>query len=407
MGRISRGEFNHVFLFSHGWNNDWPTATKRYEHFLEGFQQMRKDYGLNVPQPWRPVMVGIFWPSAVLVGAHEEAPQIAGDPDLLVAEERQEIAELAEVLDDRDVPRFYELVQEGELDHDQAYEFARLVRSLYRTNADEIAGEIPFAEDIVGAWVATVEDEGGSASADDEDPFTFGTVNASGTTSTLAAAGLMSKLRPRDIVRMLTVWQMKDRAGVVGARGVAPLLVDILQSDKQARVHLVGHSFGAKVVMSAACYPPVLPRTIRSILLLQPAVSHLCFADHVPGSDSPGGYQDAPRRVELPILSTYSTHDFPLTRTFHLALRRRDDRGDQRIAATDQAPSVDAALGGFGPGGLGPRAVSTPVRVVGKHYNLSTDGPEVIGVDASATISGHGDISNTSTWWALYDLITA
>ena len=28
--------YSDIFVFSHGWNNDWSTATKRYEDFIEG-----------------------------------------------------------------------------------------------------------------------------------------------------------------------------------------------------------------------------------------------------------------------------------------------------------------------------------------------------------------------------------
>lgn len=95
---------------------------------------------------------------------------------------------------------------------------------------------------------------------------------------------------------------MKDRAGTVGARGVAPLLTDLLRAS-EARVHLLGHSFGGKVVLSALCVPSDLPRKVHAALLLQPAVSHLCFAERVPGTDRPGGYRAALQRVERPILS--------------------------------------------------------------------------------------------------------
>jgi hypothetical protein len=43
----------------------------------------------------------------------------------------------------------------------------------------------------------------------------------------------------------------------------------------------------------------------------------------------------------------------------------------------------------------------------GDHYDLGAGGPGVLGIDASATVSGHGDISNPSTWWALDNLVAA
>jgi pimeloyl-ACP methyl ester carboxylesterase len=219
------------------------------------------------------------------------------------------------------------------------------------------------------------------------------------------AAGLSDFARrfsPRDILRTLTVWQMKDRAGTVGAYGVAPLLVDLL-ANSSARLHLIGHSYGSKVVLSAICSPDKLPRNVRSILLLQPAVSHLCFAASIPGTHRPGGYRKALERVDNPIVATFSANDVPLTKTFHLFLRRQSDLGDPAIAA-GEPPSDYAALGGFGPRLSGEKLID--VRDVTDSYEPDfASGHRLYGIRATRTILGHGDISNESIWWALYDLV--
>ena len=54
------------------------------------------------------------------------------------------------------------------------------------------------------------------------------------------AAGGAQSLDPRQVIRVLTVYQMKDRAGVVGAFGVSELLRDLLNAST-ARVHAIGH----------------------------------------------------------------------------------------------------------------------------------------------------------------------
>src|SRR5204863_823662 len=117
-----------------------------------------------------------------------------------------------------------------------------------------------------------------------------------------------------------------------------------------ARVHLIGHSYACKVVLSALCFQE-LPRPVTSLLLLQPAISYLCFAAaDATGTGKPGGYHDALDKVEQPILTTYSTHDVALRDLFHLAVRRPFDQGEEHIGA-DVPPSPYAALGGYGPGG--------------------------------------------------------
>ena len=104
-------------------------------------------------------------------------------------------------------------------------------------------------------------------------------------------------------------------------------------------------------------------------------------------------------RVNKPILSTFSAHDFPLTRVFHLAVRRSGDLGEAQIAA-DEPPSKYAALGGFGPRKAGEKLID----VLDRPQKYALGDARVYGIKATRTIPGHGDVSNESTWWALYNL---
>ena len=170
------------------------------------------------------------------------------------------------------------------------------------------------------------------------------------------------------------------------------------------RIHALGHSYGAKVLLSATCANP-LPRSLHSLLLLQPAVSHLACAAKVPGQSHPGGYHAALTRVQRPIVSTYSRRDWPLSSLFHLVARRAADLGEMRIAArTGAPPSKFAALGGYGPRESGERLID--IIDAPNPYSLA-GATRLVGVNGSRTISGHGDISNESTWWVLYNLTSS
>lgn len=390
--------YTDIFLFSHGWNNDWSTATGRYEGFLKGYMDMRATYDLAMPAGYKPLLVGVFWPSTALVfGESEKGPAIAaGDPaavDAVVAEELEEIAALAEDLDTAKATRLYELAQKDELDPDEAMELAEILKQIYAGPDDELDEDEPVsAEDLVEVWA--------QAQAKPDDLDDFGTVDAAADDGPQAAfiGGLIKKLDPRPAIRLATVYKMKDRAGKVGARGVGPLLSDLLQAG-DARLHLIGHSYGGKIMLSATAIAP-LPRPVESMLLLQPAVSHLCFADQVPGTDRSGGYRHVLKRVNKPIFSTFSRHDFPLTKTFHLALRRRKDLGEAQIAA-GEPPSRYAALGGFGPRRCNEKLID--IQPVNGAYDLEP-GLQIYGLRGDEAINGHGDISNEATWWALYSL---
>jgi hypothetical protein len=155
--------------------------------------------------------------------------------------------------------------------------------------------------------------------------------------------------------------------------------------------------------MLSALAAGAVPRRVHSLLLLQPAVSHLCFADQVPGTTRTGGYRMVLDRVARPILSTFSAHDVPLTKIFHVALRRDADLGEAQIAA-GEPPSVYAALGGFGPRRSGEQLID--ILDAPQPYDLGS-GARIYGIRGTRTIAGHGAISNESTWWALYTLASS
>jgi pimeloyl-ACP methyl ester carboxylesterase len=169
------------------------------------------------------------------------------------------------------------------------------------------------------------------------------------------------------------------------------------------RYHLVGHSYGARVLLAAITHPRggPLSNLIDSLLLLQPAVNHLCFADRLPNGH-PGGFRQALDLVRQPILTTYTPNDFALHKVFHLALRRGKDLGEIEIAG-DEPPNEYAALGGYGPRGFadwGTVAIKDPPEP----YDLGAGAPGVWAVNGSRTISGHGAVVNESTAWALCNL---
>jgi hypothetical protein len=216
------------------------------------------------------------------------------------------------------------------------------------------------------------------------------------------AAGPLTYLDPRWIVRLATVLLMKDRAGTVGANGVADLVGRIL-GESNARLFLVGHSYGAKVVMTAlAVRQP--QRQAEAALLLQPAVSRLCFAADV-GGGRPGGFRAVLDRVRQPVFLTHSTKDRPLHSIFHLAVRRASDVGEVQFAG---APSRYAALGGYGPlpdGCLAGECNELGLPTTGVWPAGLVRPTKIVSFDGSAIISGHGDISRAEVYWAMLNLL--
>ena len=393
--------YSDIFLFSHGWNNDWSTAIKRYEDFINGFQSQRRRLGLKMAKDFKPLLAGIFWPSQALEWFESETGPgfAAADPeafDAAVAVEMNVIADIASELPAVLRERFFELAQAQNLDESDAQGLAELLSGLGSADDEGITGEAPSADDLLAAANALFEAE--------PDYDTVGTVTGDGAAPQAAfgVGGLLRAMDPRAILKPFTVYQMKDRAGRVGRNGVAPLLEGML-SRSRARIHLLGHSYGCKAVMTALCALPEGMRQVHSALLLQPAVSQYAFADKVPERHGlTGGFRKGLSRVALPVVSTFSANDAPLTNMYHMALRRFNDLGEQPEAAGTK--SLYGALGGFGPQASGETIVD--IKDEKQPYDLGKGG-RIIGVQGSRTISGHGDINNPSTWWLAYTVASA
>jgi hypothetical protein len=405
-----------VFFFSHGWNNTVDFAVAAYRRFISGYASQGGGPGVLD----NPVLVGVVWPSISFNMPWEDGPFIAGDPRDH-ERERGLRDEASETLSRADAARLGDLLsRRGKLPADEAREAAKLMLQFLPDTDPEEGAIPPTADEVLASWEQL---DGGSAPPP-PDPDDFGEFDPAGPdrgqardvgenaapdpTQAPQAAGLFGDLDPRNLARMGTVWLMKDRAGKVGAHGVAPLVRRIL-GESDARLHLIGHSFGCRLLMSAVSIS-ALPRDVRSMLLLEPAVNRWCFAQNVVGTGRVGGYRPVLERVELPVLSTMSSHDLPLRQAFHLAVRG-SSLGEPSIAAIGDTDRY-GALGGYGPAGLGIAAVTRPALAPGTPYDLNVP-QRVIAVDGSGEINGepaiggHSDINNPNMWWALRCLVHA
>ncbi len=423
---LSTHRYSDIFLFSHGWKNAWPSATDKYERFIAEYQSLRRDHGLTLSRDDRPLLIGIFWPSTILIDSDERAPEMAAsDPQAARATAADDyltqVGELASLLPAGDVQRFYQLAQENEgLGDAEARELAAMLAPLYPDDIEGAGGDGAketselSAEDVLILWRlleprdAASETSGGLVPGFVDQPAGGRSSSDAQHADAQPEAAFLRKLLPRKLIRQFTVWKMKDRAGKVGTHGVGPLLRAVKDRVRDARIHLIGHSYGTKVILSALCSELFAngDGAVHSMLLLQPAINGFAFSGDVAGEGFPGGYRSALERVRMPILSTFSRHDVPLTKAFHLGVRRELDLGELRTAA--RAPSRLAALGGFGPQGMrSDEHREIPMAAPGDAYDFPPDGPKIYGVNADRFIKSHSDIINPATAWALWSLVSA
>ena len=206
-----------------------------------------------------------------------------------------------------------------------------------------------------------------------------------------------------------TFWAMKDRAGVVGSHGVFDV-VRALQPlrARGIRVHLIGHSFGTKVVAGAITGHGKRGQAnkVDSAILLQGAISHFVFstANEIAAlgtqTSRPGLYADVvgQQLVEKTLVATFSDHDDKNRFLYPAAVAANDD-----FLEADRV----SKYGSLGADGIhGP----TVTRV-----QLSGNGGPVLGTDASvrlfsvngsAVIKGHSDIANDQIYQLIWESVS-
>lgn len=360
-----------LFVFSHGWNNAPATATRLYERF----------FGLVEPllprgDDRRVAVVGVVWPAMAWLdepipdfadggGAAALGDAPASDRELVEAlkavyetpEQQQQLDELAALLEDQpDDPASLQ-------------EFHRLLRALVDSDpvqpvAPEDAGEAGMLEEdateVYGRFLAAQERlAAGEPWAREESPgarlggFGGPPVDDGG------AAGLLDQGKrlwsgAKMALRQATYFTMKRRAGAVGERGLGPVLGRLAEAAPGLRVHLVGHSFGARVVSFALAGLPEDRDTspVKSLVLLQAAFSHFAFASPLPHDRArSGALAGRASRVDGPLVCCFSVHDSAVGTLYPIASfsSREDAAGRSELAyrwgalGHDGAQAVSAA----------------------------------------------------------------
>lgn len=109
----------------------------------------------------------------------------------------------------------------------------------------------------------------------------------------------------RNLLNYATYYQMKARAGLVGSTGVNPLLHTIRTQQPTLRFHLIGHSFGGRLVTAtAAGTDDGSLLNASSMSLLQAAFSHYGFAKNWDDHGSAGFSAESSSKMRSPVRSS-------------------------------------------------------------------------------------------------------
>jgi hypothetical protein len=417
----SRG-ITDLIIFSHGWNNDRRIAHALYDRFfgiLAG--QLR-----HIP-PDRPTTVGlagVLWPSqlwsdepipdfaapaqsggAASLTDLKPADDAAADPTL----DQETLASLRELFPAAVEPidQMARLLTVAPTDQTQREFRQHLKEFSARAGVAGNDGEDdPVGEDRAPTEPRMLLDDPSALFERYRD-----TLRAMGVTVDEpggGAAGLLDRLRGirngmKEAFRQATYWQMKNRAGVVGKRGLGPLIGQLHELAPQVRVHLVGHSFGARLVSYAlAGLPGDLDLSpVKAVTLLQGAFSHFAFAQPLPlDANRNGALAGMLDRIDGPLTACFSSHDSAVGTLYPLASRAaRDDSA----AAHDP----DFRWGGIGADGAqGVHARLDSIRPAGPGTTYRFAPRQALNVDASEIVrtggppsGAHSDIVHAELTW--------
>ncbi|MGE5697848.1 MAG: serine/threonine protein kinase [Candidatus Sericytochromatia bacterium] len=380
---VAGGGISDLFVMSHGWNNGIESARDLYNAM---FKLLAEQLGAHRAAC---AAVGILWPSLLFP---EDDPSTKSAPSTGA----QLAAALAPAFPDKtkQLTTLGELLDKQPQRLDKLTEFHSLVAELVTTDplGSEDAGESALlrADTItVLGHAAAMASAPAPAARDRGNPF----------------AGLWSGAR--ELLRTMSYYEMKNRAGVVGQNGLGPLLGGLGGPGGTPRVHLMGHSFGARLVAYALAGLPDgqtgASSPVKSLTLLQGAFSHFAFASPLPiDGGRNGALAGLSDRVDGPLLATFTDADRAVGWWYPAAsmLARQDSK-----AASD----LVYRWGAMGHDGYqqNPAAAITPMVAQGQSYDFAPgrfyalDANAVIKANQSKFSGAHSDIRHAEVLWAV------
>ncbi|TPQ16628.1 serine-threonine protein kinase [Streptomyces sporangiiformans] len=355
-----------LLVFAHGWNNDRSIATRLYSRFFEPIPGLAPTAHLGY--------VGVMWPSMRFTDEpipdfeRSVIPAAPGRPRLDKGTRRA----LVEVFPGRAtvIDQISELLDEQPDDDASLAEYGRLVRLLVEAPAE--GPQAAFAEDT---FTEGPEGTAGTAGKPRSEPEMLSGDTAEmcrafaraladtahdgeGAPAAPGPGGAEAAFRlPRlwdgahELLRQATYYAMKRRAGTVGERGLGRTLGQLAHTAPDLRVHLAGHSFGARLVSFALRGLPEGVRTVKSVTLLQGAFSHYAFATRLPhNTRGKGALHGQQSRIDGPLVCCFSRFDSALGTLYPLASRMAGD--DSSAAGVGLPRLLSAKWGALGHNGI-------------------------------------------------------
>jgi pimeloyl-ACP methyl ester carboxylesterase len=403
-----------LIVFAHGWNNDEEDARQLYRGLLSAVRaELTAARVEGIPADL--AVLAVLWPSKKFADTEVVASPAAGlasaISDAALVEQIDNLREATTSLESRaklDTAKV--LIPDLEDSPKAQAKFADLIRSVLPSPQKGLTEEDTSQKffsldggDLMDRLAKPVpldvpQREGAELEG-----------NTDGLGEQGGAAGLGNfftgvRSAARNLLNYSTYYLMKERAGTVGD-GVNALLRQLRDIRTDLKIHLVGHSFGARLVTTAARGSDSdTGLTIHTIVLLQAAFSHNAFAvnfdDEEEGRTGDFRRVVAGKLVRGPALISHTVNDRAVGLAYPIA---------SRIAGDDAAwlGDKDSRFGGLGRNGAQhtPEASARSLLAVQDKYEF--EGGKVYNLQADRFIGHHGDIVNPEVAHAIVSAITA
>jgi len=409
---VASGSATDLLVISHGWNNDMKEARNLYKDFFAAVREVL-DGGIALDGGRRFAVLGILWPSKKFADTELKPSGAASGRSAVPAGFlKKELDKLKTgVFDnpkaDKIIDQAKALVDKLEDSPKARAKFADLIRSLpgqkrphredaadrfFKLDGEEVMRRLanplivrPAPKPGAGgaaAMGAGAAVRGGAAGIGE---FFNGFVSAA-----------------RNLLNFTTYYQMKERAGIVGQGGGNEVLRKIRARVPALKLHLIGHSFGGRLVTAAALGPGGKPPVkFESMTLLQAAFSHNAFGQKYDEKND-GFFRKvvSEGRVTGPVLITCTSNDKAVGIAYPVASLVS---GDTASALGDK----NDPYGGIGRNGalvrFTPEASDLTLGEVGFAYSFEPG--RLYNLNADKVIGDHSDICKKEVAYAMLTAI--
>jgi hypothetical protein len=409
MGLVEAGTVTDLLVLSHGWNNDMDDARDLYRDFVAHVRAQLSAARVAGAAGRSFAILGVLWPSKKFAEKDLIASGAAGlssaVTDAVLIEQLEELKGVfTDPAADAKLERAKELVPDLEDRRSAREEFADLLRSvlpqaaaddedasssLFRLDGEQVMDRL--SKPVRPAPPAPGEAGSGGGAARAGDP-------ASPAGGAAGIGRFFSGVRSaaRNLMNFGTYYQMKERAGTVGRDGLSPILRDLRGRRPDLKLHLIGHSFGGRLVTAAAAGPDGQPAVKPdTLVLLQAAFSHNGFAREYDGTRD-GFFRRvvADQMVGGPVVITCTRNDKAVGLAYPLASLIA---GQAAAAIGDK----DDLYGGLGRNGAQktPEAIDGTLLTAGGGYQFQAGA--LYNLNSDLVINDHSDICKDEVAHAL------